>query len=98
MEVIDYCRNVEMELNSWKTKLYDVVQKMGMASPGNREEIYEDINGIHVIITKLEDRIDRLRSACPKNWRPLDRDIRVRLGDLEKRYKKASKDLFSYGG
>lgn len=96
MEVIDYCRNVEMELNSWKTRLYDVVRKMGMASVGGTDEIYEDINGIHLIITQLEDRIDRLRAACPKDWRTAERDIRNRLGDLENRCTKASKDLFGY--
>lgn len=96
MEVTDYCRNVEMELTAWKSKLYDVVRKMDKAPTGDKEKIYEDINGLHIIMTELEDRLDRLRTACPTDWRAEEKDIRVKLGDLESRYNDAAKVLFDY--
>jgi hypothetical protein len=96
MEVNDYCRHVEMELNSWKTRFYDVVWKACRIPAVDTGEIFEDINGIHIIITQLEARIDRLRAACPRDWGTADRDIRVRLGDLESRCRKASKVFIGY--
>ena len=46
--------------------------------------------------TELEDRLDRLRTACPTDWRPEEKDIQVKLGDLESRYNNAAKVLFDY--
>lgn len=96
MEVKDYCRNVEMELTSWKSKLYDIIRKMDSAPTGNKEKIYEDINGLHILMTELEDRLDNLRTSCPTEWSPEEKEIRVKLSDLENRYKDASKVLFDY--
>ena len=96
MEVKDYCRNMEMELTSWKSKLYDVLRKMDSASTGDKEKVFEDINGLHILMTELEDRLDKLRTSCPTDWSPEDKEIRVKLEDLESRYKDASKVLFDY--
>jgi hypothetical protein len=96
MEVKDYCRNVEMELNLWKSRLYDVVRKMDKAPTGNKEKIYEDINGLHILMTELEDRLDKLRTSCPTEWSPEEKEISVKLEDLENRYKETSKVLFDY--
>lgn len=96
MEVKDYCRNMEMELTSWKSKLYDVIRKMDSAPTGAKEKVYEDINGLHILMTELEDRLDSLRTSCPTEWSPEDKEIRVKLDDLESRYKETSKVLFDY--
>ncbi|MEW6429317.1 MAG: hypothetical protein AB1568_14920 [Thermodesulfobacteriota bacterium] len=96
MEVKDYCRNLEMELAAWKGKLYDVVRKMDRQPTGRKEKIYEEINGLHILMTELEDRIDSLRSACPTEWSPERKEIAVKLGDLQKRYNQAASVLFDY--
>lgn len=96
MELKEYCRNVEMELTGWKSKLYDVVRKMDQAPTGNKQMIYEDINGLHILMTELEDRIDRLHTSCPTDWSPEEKEIKVKLDDLESRYNKTSKVLFDY--
>ncbi len=96
MEVKDYCRNVEMELTLWKSKLYDVIRKMDKASTGNKDKMYEDINGLHILLTELEDRLDSLRTSCPTEWSPERKDIQVKLGNLENRYKDAANVLFDY--
>ena len=95
MEVKDYCRNVEMELTLWKSKLYDVIRKMDSAPTGAKEKVYEDINGLHILLTELEDRLDSLRTSCPTELR-LQEEIKVKLGALENRYKETSNVLFDY--
>lgn len=96
MEIKDYCRNVDMELTLWKSKLYDVIRKMDKASTGDKGKMYEDINDLHMLMAELEDRVDSLRTSCPTEWSPEDQEIKVKLGKLEDRYKEASNVLFDY--
>lgn len=96
MEIKDYCRNVEMELNVWKTRLYDVIRKMDKASTGDKEKMYEEINDLHILMTELEDRVESLRTSCSTDWKPDEEEIKVKLGDLESRYKEASKSMVDY--
>ena len=96
MELKDYCRNVEMELNLWKSRLYDVIRKMDQASTGNKEKMFENINGLHILMTELEDRVDSLRTSCPTEWRPDEEEIKIKLGNLEDRYKETSNVKFDY--
>ncbi|MCB2215576.1 hypothetical protein [Desulfofustis glycolicus] len=96
MEVKDYCRNVEMELTIWKSRLYDIIRKMDRASTADKEKMYEDINGLHILMSELEERIDNLRTACPTDWKPDDEEIKVKLDDLQSRYKEAQNVLVDY--
>ncbi len=96
MEIKDYCRNVEMELTLWKSKLYDVIRKIDNAPTGAKEKMSENINGLHILLTELEDRLDSLHTSCPTEWRPEHEEIKGKLGALEDRYKEASNALFDY--
>jgi len=96
MELKDYCRNVEIELTLWKSRLDDVIRKMDQASTGEKEKMYENINGLHILLSELEERVDNLRLSCPTEWQPDEDEIKVKLGNLEGRYKEASNVLFDY--
>ena len=96
MEIKDYCRNVEMELNLWKSKLYDVIRKFDQAETGDKEKMYEDINGLHILMGELEERVENLRTSCPTDWKPEEDDIKVKIEDLEKRYKEAADFMVDY--
>lgn len=98
MELKDYCRNVEMELTLWKSKLYDVLRKMDKASTGDKEKMYEEINGLHILMTELEDRVDNLRTSCPTEWSPEEEKIKVKFGELKNRYKETAKFDYDFGG
>lgn len=96
MEIKDYCRNVDMELTLWKSKLYDVIRKMDKAPTGDKQKMYEEINGLHILLTELEDRLDGLRTSCPTEWSPEREEIKGKLGSLENRYKETTNVLFDY--
>ena len=43
MDVLDYCKGMEMELTAWKAKLYDLTRKVDKLSDdigGNKIEIF----------------------------------------------------------
>ena len=96
MDVKDYCRNMEIELTSWKAKLYDVIRKMDALSTGEKQKMFPQIEGFHMIMTELDDRIDQLRSECPTEWSPQNEEIRARLDDLSDRFNQAEGVLHDY--
>jgi len=96
MEVKDYCKNVDMELTLWKAKLYDVIGKMDRLETGKKQRMFEEVNGLHIIMAELEERIDRLRTECPVSWRPEQETIKKRLSDLAEKYQDATEETFDY--
>ena len=97
MEVNDYCRNMEMELTSWKAKLYDVIRKFDQLPTGEKEESYKDVNDLNMLMSDMEDRLDTLRNSCPTGWKPADeKEFHGKLGALESQYKKLAGAKFDY--
>lgn len=96
MEVRDYCRNVDIELMAWKAKLYDVMRKVEKLPTGDKEKVYEHVNGLNIVMTELDDRIDQLRTACPTEWSPEREEIKTKMEDLGDRYHDAEGLLADY--
>ncbi|WP_157469874.1 hypothetical protein [Desulfobulbus elongatus] len=96
MEIKEYCENVDTELTTWKAKLHDVISKLEPLSTGRKEGVYEEINGLHIIVTELEDRIEKLRTECPLVWQPEQETIDRRMTELSERYNDAQKEFFDY--
>ncbi len=97
MEVKDYCRNMETELTAWKAKLYDIIRKFDSLPTGEKEQAYEDVNDLHMLMTEMEERLDNLRNSCSTGWKPEDeKDFRGKLGALEEQYKKVAEAKFDY--
>lgn len=96
MEVKDYCNNVSTELTFWKARIYDVVRKMDKQPTGNKEKIFEDINGLHIIMDEIDERLDALRNSCPTDWKPEREEISNKLTNLSARYNDAAGVLFDY--
>jgi hypothetical protein len=96
MDVKDYCRNVDMELTSWKAKLYDVIRKIDAMPTGDKQKMSSQIEGFHMIMAELDDRIDKLRTECPTEWSPQQREIHGRIDDLATRLNQAEGALHDY--
>lgn len=96
MDVKDYCKNVDMELTAWKTKLDDMLKQIEGLPTGRKQRIYEEVNGLNIIISELEERIDKLRTECPLVWEPEQDDIKKWLSDLSEKYKFATEECFDY--
>jgi hypothetical protein len=68
MEVKDYCKNMDMELTLWKAKLYDVMSKMDRLPTGDKQRMYEQVNGLHIVMADL-DEIENA-DGVPIEWKP----------------------------
>lgn len=96
MDVKDYCKNVDMELTAWKAKLYNVIRQMDRLPTGDKQRMYEKVNGLHILMTELDDRLDQLRTACPTEWSPEREEIKGKIADLGDKYEEAESALFDY--
>lgn len=96
MEIKDYCKNMDMELTLWKAKLYDVVSKMDKLPTATKQRMYEEVNGLHILMTELDDRIETLRAECPTEWSQEESGITTKFEELGIKYNDTSKELFDY--
>jgi len=96
MELKDYCKNVEIELTAWKAKLYDVTRKIEKLPTGDKQRMFDHINGLNLVVSELDDRIDQLRTECPTEWNPTKEEIKVKIADLDKRFNDASDIMLDY--
>jgi hypothetical protein len=86
MEIKDYCKNVDIELTSWKAKLYDVIRRLDAMPSGHKEKVLPELEGLQIIVTELDERIDQLRTSCPTEWAPEKSEIKGKIADLEEQY------------
>ena len=70
MEIKDYCKNVDVELSRWQGKFFDVVNRFDQMSTGSKQRVFEDVNGLHIVLAELDDRLATLRNQCPIAWKP----------------------------
>lgn len=96
MDVKDYCSNVDMELMAWKAKLYNVIRQIDKLPTGDKQRMYEKVNGLNILMTELDDRLDQLRTSCPTDWSPVKTEIKGKIEDLGHKYEQAATELFDY--
>ena len=96
MEIKDYCKNVDMELTVWKARLYDVIRKMEQLPTGQKQRVYEEINGLHIIMSELDERIEKLRTECPLEWKPIQEEITSKISRLSSKYNDTEGVFFDY--
>jgi hypothetical protein len=96
MDVKDYCKYVSAELIVWKAKLYDVMIKMDKLPTSDKQRMFEEVNGLHIVMDELEERVEKLRTECPLVWKPEQETIQDRLENLSSRYNGAAGIFFDY--
>jgi hypothetical protein len=96
MQVKDYCKNLDIELTLWKAKLYDVLRKMDELPTEKKQRMYEEVNGLHIVMSELDERIDKLRTECPLAWKPDQKEIQAKFSELNDKYNNTAGVLFDY--
>jgi hypothetical protein len=94
MDVKDYCKNVDIELNAWRAKLYNVMRQMDELPTGDKQRMFEKVNGLHIIMSELDERIDDLRTKCPTEFVPEKTEIKGKITALEEQYDEVDSYFF----
>ena len=86
MDVLDYCKGLEMELTAWKAKLYDVMRKVDGLGSADKEKVLPNIEDLHMLLNEMADRVENLKTECPSDWRPVKGEIEGGSVDMRSKY------------
>jgi hypothetical protein len=86
MNVIDYCKGMEMELITWKAKMYDLTRKVESLGCKEKENILPNIQDLNMLITEMSSRIEQLKNECPTEWNPQKKGIDEGSVDMRDKY------------
>ena len=64
MKNLDFCCELDRELSSWRNKLHEVSEKFDHEWSINKYKVQPHIEGIHILETEFDDRLDELRREC----------------------------------
>jgi len=81
--VAHYCKGLEMELNTWKARLYDILA----ADQG--DDIADTVILIKSTVKELEVIANEMQQICPTNMGEQEKVIGGKLEDLRVHYTKA---------
>lgn len=93
MDVLDYCKGMEMELTAWKAKLFDLTRKVDKLPSGDKQRMLGNVEDLHILLTEFEDRIDKLRTECPSEWSPQKKNIESAHVDMRSKYEETMKSI-----
>ena len=54
MDVMDYCKGMEMELTAWKAKLYDLTRKIDKLGSADKEKILPNVEDLHMYVEEIK--------------------------------------------
>jgi len=81
--VAHYCKGLEMELNTWKARLYDVL----VADTGN--DVADTITLIKSTVKELDAIATEMQQTCPTSLTTQEKIIGGKFEDLRVHYTKA---------
>jgi hypothetical protein len=87
---------VRAELISWRNKLSHVSSKFDTIPSIDKYKLTPQIEGLHIVLAELEDRIHALESECPTAWRPFSEETGVSYEGLDERFNQAEGIMHDY--
>jgi hypothetical protein len=86
MNVVDYCKGMEMELTAWKAKMYDLTRKVESLGSKEKDKVLPNIQDLNILLSEMSSRIDQLKNECPTEWSPQKKDIEKGTVDMRGKY------------
>jgi len=65
MKANEFCSNLDRELTDWRRRLQEVSAKFDEMPSIDKYRLTTQIEGLHILLTEMEDRIHQLRESCP---------------------------------
>jgi hypothetical protein len=96
MNVVDYCKGMEMELIAWKAKMYDLTRKVESLGSKEREKVLPNVQDLNILITEMSSRIEQLKNECPTEWSPQKKDIDKGSVDMRGKYEETMEYIGKY--
>jgi methylaspartate ammonia-lyase len=89
MDVKDYCHSIEVELNGWKAKMYNMVRKVDKLRSADKDKIAVQVESLHKQIEDIERIVNTLQTECPADFGSQKKEIDASQHDMKKKYEDA---------
>jgi uncharacterized coiled-coil DUF342 family protein len=89
MDVKDYCRSIEVELNGWKTKMYNMVRKVDKLRGADQDKLSAQVAGLHKHIEDIERIVGTLQNECPADFSPQKKEVEETQAAMKQKYEDA---------
>lgn len=96
MEVKDFCRDAEVELHGWKTKMYDMVRKVDKLRGTDKGNMASQVEELHKHVSEMERILDQLRTECPIEFGTQRKQIEETTEGLKKKYDDAMSAVLQF--
>ncbi|MGE4294021.1 MAG: hypothetical protein AB7E32_17675 [Desulfovibrio sp.] len=87
--VAHYCKGLEMELNAWKARLYDVLVDVGNLDSRDQEKLADTLNLIKSTVKEIEAVRGQMLELCPVSLSDKESELGGKLEKLRVNYTKA---------
>ncbi len=89
MDVKDYCHSIEVELNGWKAKMYNMVRKVDKLRGADKDKLAAQVENLHTHIEDIERIVNTLQTECPADFSPQKKEIDASQDEMKKKYEDA---------
>ncbi len=86
MDVKDYCHSIEIELNAWKAKMYNMVRKVDKLRGADKDKLAAQVEGLHKQIEDIERIVNTLQTECPADFSPQKKEVEQTQSEMKKKY------------
>ncbi len=84
MATLEYCSNLALELERWSKKLHAISKKIDHLPSIEKYKLTAHLEGMHILITEMDDRIMQLRNECPSVAEPEKEERGIKTGERTK--------------
>jgi hypothetical protein len=89
MDVKDYCHSIEIELNGWKAKMYNMVRKVDKLRGADKDKLSAQFGDLHTHIEDIERIVNTLQTECPADFSPQKQEVDASQTEMKKKYEDA---------
>ncbi len=84
-----YCKGLEMEINAWKARLYDVLVAFDGSDAKSKDELKDSVNLLKSTVRELEGAIAQMETECPASMSAVEKSIGDKLQTVRVHYSRA---------
>ncbi len=96
MDVKDYCHSIEIELNGWKAKMYNMVRKVDKLRGADKGKLAAQVEDLHKQIEDIERIVNTLQTECPADFSPQKQEINASQDEMKKKYEDAMAPVLQF--
>jgi len=84
-----YCKGLEMEVNAWKARIYDILVAFDGAGGAEKDKLKSSVNQLKATIRDLEAAMVQMENECPSSMSAMETQLGDKLQTVRVNYTKA---------